>query len=527
VTSYTLSLVIVLTLWPLAYNENNNETNNKITTLYKPAYAQGSANENMPLIGINMRGYYTNMPQERSFKIPIPPDYYEQSFRIISQAGINFVRYLFFWESYEKDPFSFLNELETVAQTADRWGVKIIYTNDQYHTSSWLEPKTATGFPPSLFKNNSTYIYGTGGGPGPKDVTAKKWWTEWWNRSVRDSNGIDGWTLQSNFLKKIVNTVDKYKSTLGYEILNEPHIRSTDQWEKVGKYNTFLINEMRTVTKKTIIFDRQVPADLYGPVNVTPENIAKMAPSNTTNVVFKATLYGIPLPNTFAEDRLNAYAKAAQIAGVPLCMCEFNIKSYKQYNVPETEINQTLVNLFSQKFREINAWGWAYWLWNFRPHANTNFNLISVAEDGMIQTTSNFDYIKNLVSNIRQSSSTGQTFSTATSSSSTTTQTTTTTGDTIFPTINITTVNVNNNANKNKISIEGEAFDIGSGVKIVQVKVDKGDYIIADSSMGGDWLHWAASVPVKTLEKGRHEVVATAVDNAGHTKQESVTFNME
>ena len=512
-------------MWPLAYNENNNEINNKINTLLKPVYAQGSANENMPLVGINMRGYYTNMAQERSLKIPIPPDYYEESFRIISQAGINFVRYLFFWESYEKDPFSFLNELETVAQTADRWGVKIIYTNDQYHTSSWLEPKTATGFPPSLFKNNSTYIYGTGGGPGPKDVTAKKWWTEWWNRSVRDSNGIDGWTLQSNFLKKIVNTVDKYKSTLGYEILNEPHIRSTDQWEKVGKYNTFLTNEMRTVTKKTIIFDRQVPADLYGPVNVTPENIAKMAPSNTTNVVFKATLYDVPLPNTFAEDRLNAYAKAAQIAGVPLCMCEFNIKPYIQYNVPKTEINQTLVNLFSQKFREINAWGWAYWLWNFRPHSNLNFNLISVTEDGTIQTTSNFDYIKNVVSNIRQSSPTRQTLSTATPSSSTTTQTTS--GDTIFPTINITTVNVNNKPNKNKISIEGEAFDIGSGVKIVQVKIDKGDYIIADPSMGGDWLHWAALVPVKTLEKGRHEVVATAVDNAGHTKQESVTFKME
>jgi hypothetical protein len=519
VISYALSLLLVLTL-PIVYNENNNVNNKKINTLFKPVYAQAHANENMPLVGINMRGYYTNMAQERSLKIPIPPDYYEESFRIISQAGINFVRYLFFWESYEKDQFSFLSELETVAQTADRWGVKIIYTNDQYHTSSWLEPKTATGFPSSLFKNNSTYIYGTGGGPGPKDVTAKKWWTEWWNRSVRDSNGIDGWTLQSNFLKKIVNTVDKYKSTLGYEILNEPHIRSTDQWEKVGKYNTFLTNELRTLTKKTIIFDRQVPADLYGPVNVTPENIAKMAPSNRTNVVFKATLYGVPLPDTFAEDRLNAYAKAAQIAGVPLCMCEFNIKSYQQYPVPETEINQTLVNLFSQKFKEINAWGWAYWLWNFRPHANPNFNLISVTEGGMIQTTSNFDYIKNLIFNIKQSSS-KQTFSTATSTS-----TQTTSGDTIFPTINITTVNVAN-PNKNKISIAGEAFDIGSGVKIVQVKIDKGDYIIADQNMGGDWLHWAASVPVKTLEKGRHEVVATAIDYAGHTKQESVTFNTE
>ncbi len=49
-----------------------------------------------------------------------------------------------------------------------------------------------------------------------------------------------GWAFQAEFLKKIVNAVDKHKITLGYEILNEPHIRSTDQWEKVGKYNSFM-----------------------------------------------------------------------------------------------------------------------------------------------------------------------------------------------------------------------------------------------------------------------------------------------
>ena len=371
------------------------------------AYAQASGDnktERAPLVGVNMRGFYTNIPQERDFKIPIPPNYYDQSFKILSESGIDFVRYLFFWESYERDPFSFMSELQSVAQTADKYGLKIIYANDQYHTSSWLEPKTATGFPSFLFRDNPEYPYGTGGAPGPKDVSAKKWWGNWLNRSIKDTHGVDGWVLQAEFLKKIVNAVDKYKGTLGYEILNEPHVRSVDQWEKVGKYNSFMTDQLRTVTEKTIFYDRQVPADLYGPVNASPENMAKMAPTNKENVVFKATLYGVPYPKSFAEDRLNAYVKAAQLAGVPLCMCEFNMKPYGQYPESDVAANQTLVDLFVDKFQEVSAWGWAYWLWNFRPHTNPNFNLVSITGDDSIEPTQILDYIINTITSLKQSS---------------------------------------------------------------------------------------------------------------------------
>jgi hypothetical protein len=46
------------------------------------AFAQEVAEDNesnqTPFVGVNMRGYYTNIPQERDFKVPIPPNYYEQ-----------------------------------------------------------------------------------------------------------------------------------------------------------------------------------------------------------------------------------------------------------------------------------------------------------------------------------------------------------------------------------------------------------------------------------------------------------------
>jgi Cellulase (glycosyl hydrolase family 5) len=502
-------------------------------------------------VGVNMRGYYTNIPQERELKIPIPPNYYDQSFKTLSQAGVDFVRYLFFWESYERDPFSFISELQTVAQTADKWGIKLLYANDQYHTSSWLEPKSATGFPVSLFKDNPSYPYGTGGAPGPKDVTAKKWWEDWLNRSVKDANGLDGWTLQAEFLKKIVNTVDKHKSTLGYEILNEPHIRSVDQWEKVGNYNSFMTDQLRTATQKTIFYDRQVPADLYGPVGATPENMAKMAPANKDNVVFKATLYGVPYPKSFAEDRLNAYVKAAQLAGVPLCMCEFNMKPYKQYPEADIQPNQTLVNLFVDKFEEVNAWGWAYWLWNFRPHTNPNFNLISVAKDESIQPTQNFNYIKNTISSLKkqdagESSDTPTSLAgkdTAISASDSITSLSSMTpspvpsqtvssinqgsqSDSIYPTVNITTVSIAGNT-KNSVIVTGQAFDVGTDIKEVGVRVDGGRFEPAKSDNEKGWLLWRATVPVETLKDGEHEVVARATDNANQTKRETVTFNIQ
>ena len=136
--------------------------------------------------------------------------------------------------------------------------------------------------------------------------------------------------------------------------------------------------------------------------------------------------------------------------------------------------------MFYQKFRELNAWGWAYWLWNFKPHTNANFNLINVTENGKIETTPNFDYFKTAVSNLEKGN-TGFTNSGSTGRSENT-------NDTIFPTLNITSVNVTKTVD-DKIVVKGQAFDIGSGVKLVQMKLDDGMYLAATPN-ADDWLHW-------------------------------------
>lgn len=55
----------------------------------------------------------------------------------------------------------------------------------------------------------------------------------WYNRTVSDPAGVDGWTLQPSFLKKVAQTVDNYTRTLGYEILNEPQVYDKTQWRKI------------------------------------------------------------------------------------------------------------------------------------------------------------------------------------------------------------------------------------------------------------------------------------------------------
>ena len=365
------------------------------------AYAQEPkivTNVTTPFKGVDMRGIYTNLVENRDKSISnAPKDYYEDSFRAISQAGMNLVRYLYFWEGYVKNPSAFMNEINTVAQTADKYGVKVIYTNDQYHTSSWLEPEAGYGFPSFLFESDAKE-YPKGSGGGPSSPTDKVWWANWLNRAIKDTNGIDGWTLQADFMKKIVNAVDKHPSTLGYEILNEPHVYSIDSWQKVGNYNSFITNQLRTVTQKIVVFDRQASPGIGGPEGITPENMAKMAPSNKTNVVFKATLFGAPEPGTITGERFNTYVRTAQIAGVPLCFCEFSVKPYGSQKV--SPLDQQQVNFFIQKFAQAKVWGWALWIWDFNPRENANFNLATF-KGNTLKTTPIIEFVKNAISESR------------------------------------------------------------------------------------------------------------------------------
>ena len=134
-----------------------------------------------------MKGLYTSTVHSKRSDLFFPDNYYNDSFKLIAGAGINHIRYVLYWQAYENDPISFIDELQSVASLADKWGLHVIYDNHQYHTSSWLDPLKGSGFPPSLFNDNVNYPYGSGG--APVNPSASKWWTNWWNHNITDAHG--------------------------------------------------------------------------------------------------------------------------------------------------------------------------------------------------------------------------------------------------------------------------------------------------------------------------------------------------
>jgi hypothetical protein len=360
---------------------------------------------NEPYIGVNMRGVHTAVSETKNNATrSLPANYYEDSFRILSEAGMNHVRYTVYWEAYSVNPTLFMNEIQMVATTADKYGLKVIYDNHQFHTSSYLNPQRGNGFPSALLEGDPKFQYGAGG--SPKYPAAGLWWTDWWDRSIRDVNGTDGWVLLLGFLRSIVNAVDSHPSTLGYEILSEPQVHSPDQWEKIGVFNSFMVNELRKITQKTLAYSMNIPVDLKSPIGVNPTNLAEMAPDNKTNVVFKISLYGLPEPDTYQGDRLAIFLRTSEITEVPLYIGEWNNvlreatineEGQRVFNInPEqSDISQEEADLIVQTFKDIGAWGMAYWQWRLQTHEVDNYNLVNVTNSGTIGTTQYFDILRN------------------------------------------------------------------------------------------------------------------------------------
>jgi hypothetical protein len=390
-----------------------------------------SADVDGPFVGAAMKGYFVDQKENRENTLAPPANYFDESFRLMKDAGLNHVRFLFYWEAYEKNPQGFMSELEQVANAADKYGVKVIYDNHQWHTSSWLEDR-GTGFPTSLFANNSQqYPMQTGDNAGKEgEPIAKLWWSNFWDGTIKDGQGNDAWTLLADFYKKVVAAVDSHESTLGYEILSEPHVESADQWEKIGSFNSFMTDELRSVTDKIIVYSMNVPVDVNGPIQLTPENLAEMAPANKENVWFKISVYGIPDRDQYQQERFNLFLQTRELTGIPLYIGEWNnvvrtqVNGVFQLDPQRSGLNQETTDTMLQAFQDNNITSSAFWKWDYQDADTASFNLM-INQNGTMAPTEYYTFLKNSVDNVygdistASSGSSSETTSDATSDNST------------------------------------------------------------------------------------------------------------
>ena len=357
-----------------------------------------------PINGVVMKGAFVNMKQHDNGSPEAPQDYIDDSLKMISKAGLDHARFLFYWEAYERDPKAFMKEIESVAKAGDKYGVKIIYDNHQWHTSSWLEDK-GTGFPWSLFEDSK---YSKGGGGNTPDKAAQSFWKDWWDRSVKD-DGKDGWTQMADFLKKIVLVVDNHSSTLGYEILSEPHVDNVDQWSKIGKFNSFITKELRDITSKTIVYSMNVPVDLNSQIKISPENLAKMAPSSKQNIAFKISVYGVPNRDDYQKERFNLFLDTRDLTGVPLYIGEWNnvVRTKEggifKINPGASDFTKSNAGKILEAFKKEGVWATAFWKWDYRDADTASFNLIN-DKSGKLVPTKYFGILEDTVKNVYGSS---------------------------------------------------------------------------------------------------------------------------
>ena len=342
---------------------------------------------NQPINGVVMKGVFVSMKQNDNVSPLAPDNYIEDSLKMISSAGLNHVRFVFYWEAYEKDPEAFMNEIKSVANAADKYGLKVIYDNHQWHTSSWFEEK-ATGFPWSLLEGE----YSRSGGGNTHDKGAQEFWADWWDRSVKDNGGKDGWTLMAEFLEKIVLTVDNHSSTIGYEILSEPHVDNQGHWSKIGKFNSFITAQLRNITDKTIVYSMNVPIDLNSHINISPKNLAKMAPSDKDNIAFKVSVYAVPEGDGYQEKRFDLFLETSDLTGVPLYIGEWNnVVRTKEDGITKlnpdlSELTKTDAKKILDSLKKAEVWGTAFWRWDYQKVDTANFNLVSDKNGKLVPT---------------------------------------------------------------------------------------------------------------------------------------------
>jgi aryl-phospho-beta-D-glucosidase BglC (GH1 family) len=285
----------------------------------------------------------------------VGPPYYlgypppvNNSLQLIKSYGFNFIRIPYYWESYQADPDKFLREVDLIASMAEKLGLYVDWDFHHLKASSYFYFYNSSSFGGFPYFFLSKYPFNGG------ESAEKKFWEDFFDRNITHK-GKDIWQLQAEFMIKIVRTVDKYSSTLGYEILNQPTVFDKSQYAKIGKYNTFIAQQLRNHTSKYIFFDFACNSDCS---DIEFSNQSLLKPISVDNVIFAPHRFGKPYTDmfTFLENLSSSWG------GIPIVLGEWA-------RTDQAEIMKYVCELHAAGI------GWSFWSWNYQEHGEVGVPL--------------------------------------------------------------------------------------------------------------------------------------------------------
>ncbi len=286
-----------------------------------------------PILGTLQNGGSVNAPWNEV----------SESMKYIKANGMNLVRVPYYWEAYVHDPSAFLDEMELIAKIAEDNDICVIFANFHWYTSSYwnieiIGNSDGRGFPSFVVKNfpvkNNDY-----------DATAGPFWNAFLsNDIVIDDRKV--WDLQAEFFSKVIDKVDVYKSVAGYEILNEPHLYDSSQYEKLGNYHTYMAGVIRDATDKKIFFDRETTRGFPR----QPSLEYKIVPRGVSDLVYAPHLYSVPMPGSQAEKQLDNFYQWSEEWEVEILVGEWAAGT------------QAETDIFVKAFKA-REFGWTYYAW--------------------------------------------------------------------------------------------------------------------------------------------------------------------
>jgi hypothetical protein len=145
--------------------------------------------------------------------------------------------------------------------------------------------------------------------------------------------------------------------------------------------------------------------DLNGPIQLSPENLAEMAPANKENTLFKISVYGIPDRDQYQKERFDLFLQTRELTGIPLYIGEWNnvvrtqVNGVFQLDPQLSGLDQQTTDTMLQAFENENVTASAFWKWDYQDADTASFNLITHL-NGTITPTEYYTFLKNSVAKV-------------------------------------------------------------------------------------------------------------------------------